>query len=220
MQRLFDVKSTQLEMMVDRGYELPAAEVNIPNMTLAEFTVYSEGIRNKNAKSVWVEYTNVYINRNTGRTILVFYAAKEDAKKQIVQDTIRLYMKTLTETGVHEGIIIANSNIATDSYKHLLTDLPREKRQIFYDYDANHELTYNPTKHVLVPKHEILSSEDASLLLRELKVDKRNIPIIKADDRIVRHYGWSPCDIVRIIRYDPSVSILTPYSINYRVIIE
>ena len=53
---------------------------------------------------------------------------------------------------------------------------------------------------MLVPKHEVLSEEEAKELLKILGVSKEQLPKIKADDPIAKEIGAKPGDIVRITR--------------------
>ena len=69
--------------------------------------------------------------------------------------------------------------------------------------------------HVLVPKHELLSEEEAEELLKALGVKKEDLPKIKANDPIVKEIGAKPGDIVRIIREDKVFGT----SVYYRLVI-
>jgi DNA-directed RNA polymerase subunit H len=69
--------------------------------------------------------------------------------------------------------------------------------------------------HILVPKHEILTEEEAEVLLKILGVSREQLPKIKADDPIAKEIGAKPGDIVRIIRESPTAG----KSIAYRLVI-
>ncbi|WP_456371138.1 DNA-directed RNA polymerase subunit H [Geoglobus sp.] len=69
--------------------------------------------------------------------------------------------------------------------------------------------------HVLVPKHELLSEEEARELLETLGIRKEELPKIRADDPIAKEIGAKPGDIVRIIREDELVG----KSVAYRLVI-
>jgi len=69
--------------------------------------------------------------------------------------------------------------------------------------------------HILVPKHEILTEEEAEVLLKTLGISKEQLPKIKADDPIAKEIGAKPGDIVRIIRESPTAG----RSIAYRLVI-
>jgi len=69
--------------------------------------------------------------------------------------------------------------------------------------------------HILVPKHEVLSKEEAEEVLRTLGVRPEQLPKIRADDPIAREIGAKVGDIVRIIRESPTAGT----SIAYRLVI-
>lgn len=64
------------------------------------------------------------------------------------------------------------------------------------------ELMYNPTKHVLVPKHEKMSEEDMKRVLEEFASKKSQLPIIYKTDPIARWLGLKHGDTVRITRHN------------------
>jgi len=69
--------------------------------------------------------------------------------------------------------------------------------------------------HVLVPKHELLSEEEARKILETLKLTKEQLPKIKADDPIAKEIGAKVGDIVRIERESPT----SGKSIVYRLVV-
>ena len=69
--------------------------------------------------------------------------------------------------------------------------------------------------HILVPKHEVLSKEEAEEILRLLGVKPEQLPKIRADDPIAKEIGAKVGDIVRIIRESPTAGV----SIAYRLVV-
>jgi len=68
---------------------------------------------------------------------------------------------------------------------------------------------------MLVPKHEVLSKEEAEELLRSLGVKKEQLPKIKATDPIAKEIGAKVGDIVKITRE----SLTAGKSVAYRLVI-
>lgn len=75
---------------------------------------------------------------------------------------------------------------------------------------------FDVRKHVLVPKHEVLSPEEARQVLEKFKVTPHQLPLIKASDPAARAIGAKPGDIVRITRDSPTAG----KAIVYRYVIE
>jgi len=73
----------------------------------------------------------------------------------------------------------------------------------------------NILEHELVPKHEIVSPEEARKLLKELGIEPWQLPWISLNDPVIRAIGAKPGDIVRIIRKSPTAGV----SIAYRYVV-
>lgn len=71
-------------------------------------------------------------------------------------------------------------------------------------------------EHELVPKHRILSPEEAEEVLRKYSVTPQQLPRILASDPVVKEIGAKPGDIIEIIR-DSETAGKTVY---YRVVVK
>lgn len=61
-------------------------------------------------------------------------------------------------------------------------------------------LNFNPTKHVLVPKHEIASEEESKA------VNKHEQPSLLSTDPIVRFYAYEKGELIRVTRKSGYIS--------------
>ncbi len=75
---------------------------------------------------------------------------------------------------------------------------------------------FDITKHILVPKHEKLSEEEAKKLLEQLGIPKLQLPRIKKNDPAIQHLNPKPGDIIKIIRKSPTGGEY----VYYRVVVE
>jgi DNA-directed RNA polymerases I, II, and III subunit RPABC1 len=62
------------------------------------------------------------------------------------------------------------------------------------------ELLVNITKHVMVPKHTVLSREDKESLLLRYKVKETQLPRIQLSDPVAKYLGMERGEVVRIVR--------------------
>ncbi|KAK3139296.1 hypothetical protein QOZ80_5AG0380870 [Eleusine coracana subsp. coracana] len=76
------------------------------------------------------------------------------------------------------------------------------------------ELLVNITKHVLKPKHEVLTEEEKSKLLKEYNVKDSQLPRMLETDAVSRYCGLGKSTVVKVI-YD---SELTGNHVTYRCI--
>lgn len=66
-------------------------------------------------------------------------------------------------------------------------------------------------QHELVPKHIILSKEEAEELLKKYKIKPSQLPKIKDSDPAVKALGAKPGDIIKIIRKSPTAGLAEYY---------
>lgn len=71
-------------------------------------------------------------------------------------------------------------------------------------------------KHVHVPKHEILSAEQAKEVLGQFKVTPNQLPLIKVSDPVAKAVEAKPGQILRITRNSPTAG----KALIYRYVVE
>jgi len=76
--------------------------------------------------------------------------------------------------------------------------------------------SFNIYEHVLVPKHEIATSEEREKVLSEYKVQPYQLPRLRASDPAVKAIGAKPGDIVKLTRDSPT----TGKYVSYRYVVE
>jgi len=76
---------------------------------------------------------------------------------------------------------------------------------------AEGEGEFDVTKHQLVPKHEVLSKEEAKEVLRRYQVKVHQLPRIKASDPVVKAIGAKVGDILKITRDSPTAGKTVAY---------
>jgi len=68
-------------------------------------------------------------------------------------------------------------------------------------------------EHFLVPRHEILAEEEASVLLGKLGTKKGQLPQISASDPVIENLESKRGDIVKITRKSPTAGKATYYRV-------
>jgi len=71
------------------------------------------------------------------------------------------------------------------------------------------------SKHILVPKHEKLSEDEAQALLKKYNIIKKGLPKIQKTDAAIKHLDIGVGDIIRIHRKSETAG----KAIYYRVVI-
>ncbi|MCE4601427.1 MAG: DNA-directed RNA polymerase subunit H [Desulfurococcales archaeon] len=80
---------------------------------------------------------------------------------------------------------------------------------------ARRKVSKKILEHELVPKHEVLSFEEATEVLRRLGIAPNRLPSISVNDPIVQLLGAKPGDIIRITRRSPTAG----EAVYYRIVV-
>lgn len=209
MEHLFEIKKTQIEMIQDRGYDVKEEELALLTHDFRYFLDYLQSkTGNKGSRSA---LSQVY-SLNGEKYLSVNFLEKSQDSKQISIEVVRAAVEEAKNSKANEILIIIEIPLSSRADNSLV--ISGLGYQVFFDKD----LSYNITRHVDTPRHELLTPEETEEKLKELKADITKLLIIKANDPIVQYYNWPIGRVVRIYREDYVVSILSPKSINYRVI--
>lgn len=75
--------------------------------------------------------------------------------------------------------------------------------------------TFNPTEHVYVPKHEIVSDKEKEEVVRKYNASPDQFPQILVSDPVVREIGAKPGDLIKVTRTSQTAG----ESIFYRFVV-
>lgn len=122
--------------------------------------------------------------------------------------TIARIQKAMKEAEVERGILVSSGR-----YTHAVKQNAKKKNiellpKTFPAFDI--------FEHKLVPKHEILTKEEAEKILAQYRVQPYQLPQIKASDPAVKAIGARPGDILKITRKSPTAG----EHIAYRYVVE
>ena len=59
---------------------------------------------------------------------------------------------------------------------------------------------FNIEKHILVPKHSLLSEEDAKKVLAHYNISSNQLPRISRNDPAIKPFGAKQNNIIKIVR--------------------
>jgi len=72
------------------------------------------------------------------------------------------------------------------------------------------------SKHVLVPKHEVINEREANKLLNEYHIGVEQLPRITTNDPMVKALNAKPGDIIKITRSSETAGTI----LYYRYVVE
>ena len=180
----FRVRKTTMEMLQDRGYVIPQSKMN---QTFEEF---------KEDISDGLFYLTVQKDNDEGilndNRIIVFFPNED----KIAQEQINDYIKKLNDKNIFHCILVIKGKITPSAEKSLRELESTLTIEVFHEK----ELFVNITKHVYVPKHEILTNDEKKDLLKKYKVKDFQLPKILKGDAISRYLGLKRGQVVKITR--------------------
>lgn len=109
--------------------------------------------------------------------------------------TIRQYIKEMQENEVTRAIIVVKDAITAFAKQVFV-----EAKPLVIECFKENELFTDKTKHVLVPKHELISDEEKKELLGVYKLKESQLPKILSSDAISRYFGAKRGQVFKIIR--------------------
>lgn len=198
--RLYRVHKTVLELLFDRGYLVPRDHLE---MSIDDFRnkFEREGRVVKGADGLQPSYI-----RKATDVVIVFFGQKNRPNTADVQGMIA----TMKHHSVPRGILIVKDGIIPQAKTNLTID-PLHYIELFKES----ELLFNITRHKLVPKHVLLTTEEKQELLQLHKLQETQLPRMLVTDPISRYYGLDRGDVVQIQRASETAGTY----ITYRVVI-
>ena len=132
--------------------------------------------------------------------LIVFFPSEEKLRIQSIREMIE-YGETHASKFFH--IIIVYRKSITPSAKSQLAQIKSEKKHMRIETFGVEELQYNPSKHVWVPPHRILSKAEKKSVLESLKCNQEHLPRILICDPIVRYYGGRANQVIEVLKPTP-----------------
>ncbi|EJD49711.1 DNA-directed RNA polymerase I [Auricularia subglabra TFB-10046 SS5] len=184
--RLWKVSRTIHEMVRDRGYQVSEEETN---MSLEQFRAQhtTNGTVNRTTLTFFTHHA-----KDPNDQLFVFFC--ED--KNVSIKTMRKFLDVLQQKGIQRGIIVFSGTM-TPSARKVITGMSQDYK---LEEFAEADLIVNITQHILVPKHEVMTTEAKKALLERYRLKETQLPRIQLADPVARYYGLKRGQVVKITR--------------------
>lgn len=196
--RLFLARRTALEMLRDRGYSVPESELA---RTLPEFRAWWA----KKPDFERLAFSTALASDQSDR-VQILFCPPEPVRNATIQE---IYDRIEGEN-LSRLILILQGRIMPRARQSM-----KEKFTFKVDIFQVAELLVNITKHVLKPKHDVLSEEEKAKLLKEYNVEDSQLPRMLEADAVARYYGLGKGTVIKVT-YD---SELTGNHVTYRCVV-
>ncbi|XP_074320585.1 DNA-directed RNA polymerase V subunit 5A [Silene latifolia] len=180
--RYYLARKTVLEMLKDRGYAVPNSEIEL---TLPQF-------RDLYGPKPDVERLRVStaLVSDPSKKILVVFCGPQLVKVS----TIRIIGSQIVDKESLSAIILIVENRLTGPAQKAL-DIFHSKVETFQITD----LLVNITKHVLKPRHRVLTAKEKEKLLKKYNLEEKQLPRMSVKDAISRYYGLEKGQVVKVM---------------------
>lgn len=118
-------------------------------------------------------------------------------------------IKDMLDDEIKTLILVYKNVITAFAKQFIVTDM----NNIFVQAFSETDLSFNVTKHTLVPKHEVLTSDEKRAIMRQYKASLKQFPLLLSSDPIARYYGLLPGAMVRITRKSPTAGEYVLYRV-------
>lgn len=193
MRELWLARNTAIEMVKDREYT-----TSMHPLSYSEFVLQYPSAQS-NPSSL-----NFIATKDS--PIAIHFTSEDKLSKKALESLVHEY----EAQGVSSVILVTFSKL-NPACKALLKGI-----KLNFEHFMVEELQFNPTKHVLVPKHRIMSQSESQELVKKLRCEKSNLPTILTTDIISRYLGAQSGDLVEIVRSSQT----TGTALYYRVVRE
>ncbi|KAG7986322.1 hypothetical protein I3843_03G074100 [Carya illinoinensis] len=168
-------------MLRDRGYAMPNSEIELS----------LQGFRAIQGQNPDLERLRISMTFRSDplKRILVIFCGPGVVKVNVIRSIASQIVNKDTLSGF---LLIVQNHVTSQAMK--AVDLFPFKAEIFQITD----LLVNITKHVLKPKHRILTDQEKRRLLKKYNIEEKQLPRILRKDAIARYYGLEKGQVVKV----------------------
>jgi len=210
----FEARKNVSRMLLDRGYENNVELLNLYNMQFDDIKTQID------LNKFNLELTN---NKGDKMTLVSFVVGETKFKKDELIGLYNYAKKLVMEKNVSVSIIVVMQKVSS-VMENLKVELNKQHRIIdptkpFYirgELWTISNLQFNPLDSNYVPKYTLLDHEKVVNLLDNYNCNNINqLPKMLSSDRIAKHLGLRPGDVVKIEDHSETTGV----TIKYRTVI-
>ncbi|GAB4851730.1 DNA-directed RNA polymerase V subunit 5A [Ancistrocladus abbreviatus] len=180
--RYFLARRTILEMLRDRGYAVPTSQIDL---SLPEFRSTYGPLPDPDRLRI-----STSLRSDPDIKILVIFCGPSIVKVSAIRS---IATQIVNKESLDRLILVLQNQITNQAMK--AVDLFSFKVELFQITD----LLVNITKHVLKPRHHVLSEKEKQRLLKKYSLEEKQLPRMSQKDAIARYYGLEKGQVVKVM---------------------
>ena len=181
VEKLFKSRETILDILETREFDVDS----LRNYSFEEIRIM---LSNHSKSNKDISALDIRLTSKKGNNVLVKYILTPKIRLSNIQSLIEHFMEEMNE-GDSFVIIINEPLTYEDSFEEYVNNI-YQKNKIFVQYFYINTITFNVTKHDMVPKHEVISEDEKQKLINDLNITNiTKLPKIKKTDPIAKYYG-------------------------------
>lgn len=197
-ERLYKINNILLQKLEDTSYLIPDAEIDASE----SFELFQETFPDSDAmERVFYPIPNTLTSERNPNGTMIGFAIANEGSRYVTTPVIDRIITKLVKAKASTLLLIINAPLFHIASKRL-TSIQGEYRVVIFRQD---QLMFNPTAHVRVPKHVLLTSEEAITWLNETRLKRSQLPRIYDTDIQALYLDAQPKDIIKVIRPSPTV---------------
>ncbi|KAJ7976647.1 putative DNA-directed RNA polymerase II [Quillaja saponaria] len=179
--RYYLSRRTVMEMLRDRGYSVPSSEIDL---SLPQFRI----IHSQNPEIDRLRFSATH-RTDPSKRVLVVFCGPSIVKVNVIRGVATQIVNREGLTGI---ILIVQNQVTNQALKAVkLFQFKVENFQIT-------DLLVNITKHVLKPKHRVLTDREKQNLLKKYNIEEKQLLRLLQQDAIARYYGLERGQVVKV----------------------
>lgn len=120
-------------------------------------------------------------------------------KTRVTERDVISYVEYAKENSYSAGILIVSLTYPSETTLTALRNYIRDRKNTLVQIFEIRHLQFDISKHRKVPKHRIISDDEKTKLMKDLKITKfKQLPKIDSQDAMARWIGARPGDVIEV----------------------